>query len=190
MEEIWKDIIGYEGLYKISSFGKIIALPKSVHIKTKAGWEATRHMKEKNMSLLNSHGYLAVQLSDGKKKKRQSVHRLVGKMFVNNPLNKQEINHIDGNKSNNHYSNLEWCTRSENLYHAYSTGLRIPSQTNKSGKLHHNSKSTIQLFSNGDSKTWESMNEAAINLKLGRSNICSAIKRNGKCGGYKWKYAS
>lgn len=66
--------------------------------------------------------YVKVRIS----KKDHFVHRLVATAFLNNPENKETVNHIDGNKSNNHVSNLEWSTRSENTQHAYNTGLHKP----------------------------------------------------------------
>lgn len=66
-----------------------------------------------------SHGYLRVKLSVDGKVTRKRVHRLIAEEFLENPLNKAYVNHKDGNKLNNHFSNLEWCTASENEYHSY-----------------------------------------------------------------------
>ena len=70
--------------------------------------------------------------------KPYTIHRLVGEAFVSNENNKPEINHIDGNKTNNHYTNLEWCTRSENCQHSFDIGLQQP----KRGELNGMSKLT------------------------------------------------
>lgn len=67
-------------------------------------------------------GYVKVRIN----RKDQFVHRLVAIAYLPNPENKQTVNHIDGNKENNHVTNLEWCTRSENSQHAYDTGLKKP----------------------------------------------------------------
>ena len=74
-------------------------------------------------SLPNNHGYLYVQLYINGKHEKHLVHRLVAQAFIPNPLNKREVNHIDGCKFNNRVENLEWSTRSENNQHAYDTGL-------------------------------------------------------------------
>jgi hypothetical protein len=67
-------------------------------------------------------GYVKVRIN----RKDQFVHRLVAIAYLENLENKETVNHIDGNKENNHVNNLEWCTRSENLQHAYDTGLHKP----------------------------------------------------------------
>ena len=79
----------------------------------------------------NGNGYLYVSKQSGRKTKHYYVHRLVAEAFIENPLNKPEVNHIDGNKRNNIVENLEWCTRGENIIHAYKTGLNTPSEKQK-----------------------------------------------------------
>ena len=112
MEEIWKDIEGYEGLYQVSNLGKVKSLNYN-----KTG-------KEKELRFNNNGtGYIQVGLTKNKEHKKFLVHRLVAKTFIPNIDNKTFINHIDGNKKNNDVNNLEWCTKSENQLHAYRTGL-------------------------------------------------------------------
>jgi hypothetical protein len=76
-----------------------------------------------------NHGYLRVKLSVDGKVARKRVHRLVAEEFLENPLNKPYVNHKDGNKLNNHFSNLEWCTASENEYHSYRVLGKIQPRT-------------------------------------------------------------
>lgn len=111
--EIWKDIIGYEGLYQVSNFGNIISFKQGKRLL----------LKQEKVS-----GYLRIKLYDKSIGiKKVLTHRLVGVLFVPNPEKKPCINHLDGNKLNNHSSNIEWCTYSENNKHSYDLGLKVPS---------------------------------------------------------------
>lgn len=106
-KEIWLPVVGYEELYKVSSLGRVYS-----------------NYYNKIMRPTKCSGYLAVILRKDKIPKLKQVHRLVAEAFVENPEVKSEVNHKDGNKTNNHVDNLEWATRSENQRHAIKTGLR------------------------------------------------------------------
>lgn len=110
--EIFKDIEGFSGKYQVSNKGRI----KSFHISDKG-----RIMKPEE----RNKKYLCIGLRLNMNKKNYVIHRLVANAFIDNPENKSQINHKDGNKLNNHTENLEWCTHSENMKHAFSTGLSI-----------------------------------------------------------------
>lgn len=114
--EQWKDVLGYEGIYQVSSAGNIKRLPIILH---------SRFYKEKLLTICHNTGtgYDFVCLRKNDYDKNFSVHRLVAQAFIPNPNNYSEVNHIDGNKQNNSVDNLEWCTRSENLKHALDIGL-------------------------------------------------------------------
>lgn len=88
-----------------------------------------REGSDKDRSVRDKRGYLAVDLYDGGKRSTERVHRLVAEAFVPNPDNKPEVNHKDGNKHNNNASNLEWVTSKENCRHAWSQGLMKPSRS-------------------------------------------------------------
>lgn len=116
MEEVWKDIPGYEGLYQVSNFGKIKALPKiKITPDGRVGKTKEIILKEND----NNFGYKSVSLSKNCKKTRFRIHRLVAEAFLENPNNYKEVNHKDENKSNNNVNNLEWCTRSYNAKYFY-----------------------------------------------------------------------
>jgi len=147
--EIWKDITGYNGFYQISNFGRVKSF-----------------FKDKKGVILKTHptrlGYININL----KNKNLSIHRLVAFAFVKNIdcKTKKEVNHFDGNKANNHFTNLKWCTRSENTKHAWDTGLREA----KTGDDHHNSKlSKIQVL-----KIRELKNQKTQRQKAEMFDVC------------------
>lgn len=109
MQEVWKDISDFEGLYQVSNLGRV----KSFRRSTKHRWESEYILKP---SLANN-GYYQVTLYDNTHKRKFSVHRLVATAFIPNPDNLPMVNHKDENRLNNEVSNLEWCTaRYNNLY--------------------------------------------------------------------------
>lgn len=115
--ETWKDIKDYEGLYQVSDYGRVKSLPR----------QGTQTKEERILKPEKTKkGYLQVHLCKNGKVKVFRVNRLVAIAFVPNPENKPEVNHKDTNKENNHASNLEWNTRSENQLHAYKTGIQRP----------------------------------------------------------------
>lgn len=124
-EAITRDVVGYEGLYTIDIFGNVI--------KTKNGQVVSQQK--------NKFGYMNVSLGKDGKQKQYKVHRLIAEAFIPNPQNKPQVNHIDGNKSNNVVWNLEWVTCKENVAHAYTVGLTkhgIPVRVVESGKEYKN----------------------------------------------------
>lgn len=125
LQEIFVPVKGYEGLYKISNFGTVKSLSRLVTGKSKHGNPNSRILPEKTKQhRLDKYGYPCLMLSKNGKKTHFTVHRLVATAFIPNPEKKAQINHIDGNKQNNHVSNLEWCTPQENVTHSVITGLK------------------------------------------------------------------
>lgn len=116
--EIWKEIKNYEGLYEISSKGRVKSLARI---------SGSCVRKERLLKLnTTKDGYSFVSLSKDSKQKSFRIHRLVAEAFIPNPDNKETVNHKDGDKSNNHIENLEWATREENIQHSYDLGLKKP----------------------------------------------------------------
>jgi len=118
-EEVWKDVVGYEGRYQISNAGALKSLSYHGHKRVKIRKPVCRK------------GYMVFQVHNEHGRKNIFAHRLVALHFIPNPHNKPFVNHIDGNKANNHYTNLEWCTQSENAQHAYAIGLINPYNANR-----------------------------------------------------------
>lgn len=131
-EEVWKPVVGYEGLYEVSNKGRIKSLKRSTV--TKEGWVQNVHggiCKQKD----TRDGYKEVTLFKNGKPKSIRTHRLVAFAFLGKPTDdRTEVNHKDGNKKNNSVSNLEWVTSSENQLHAYRMGLQKVSGNAISGK--------------------------------------------------------
>lgn len=104
-KEIFKDIKNYEGLYQVSNLGNVKSLPKS----------DGNGYTERYLKFDKSAAYYRVSLSKNGKVKRFSVHRLVAEAFIDNPLNKEQVNHINHITTDNFVENLEWCTSVENM---------------------------------------------------------------------------
>lgn len=161
--EIWRDILGYEGLYKVSNLGNVKSLEK---------WRNNGNggyiQKEKILLQSNtSTGYKKIELTKGGKKKSFKIHRLVAIAYIHNPKNKPSVNHINGNPIDNNVSNLEWCTQRENMLHAYDIGLNKRNVINK------------ELLKNMYYNQNKSMNNIAIELGLTKSIVSNNMKRYG-----------
>lgn len=199
MEEIWKDIEGYEGFYQVSNLGRIKSLEKNIKRISPKGNEYTVKYPEKMLKQYGNHrGYLITQLSKSGKSESCLVHRIVAQAFIPNYEDKAQINHKNCNKQDNRIENLEWVTNNENRLHAMKNGLC----KGLKGKENPNSKKVNQYDLNGKLlKQWECMSDIARYYKVKNvSNIsecCKRRKRKDKNGkeyysktayGYIWRY--
>lgn len=175
MEEIWKTIKGFEN-YKVSNTGKVYSLAKNKVMKP---W------------IVNS-GYYVLTLVDSRVSKHMSVHRLVAKAFIPNPLNKEQVNHIDGNKLNNNVDNLEWTTPSENVNHNKVLG-RLDTHTARAKLSNVQSKAVNQLdIETGKViATYNTIREASkvTGSQDGKITMVCQGKRKSH-NGYSWEYVS
>jgi hypothetical protein len=134
MEEVWKDIEGYEGYYQVSNLGRVRSLDRIVPHKI------YKFMNAKGKILCPGKvgvGYYTVALCNNSKPKSMFIHRLVAEAFISKTSKTNDVNHKNGIKTDNRLENLEWCTRSENTLHAFTIGLK-----SHVGELHNLSKLT------------------------------------------------
>ena len=163
-KEEWKAIPGYEGLYEVSSEGKVRSL----------NYRGTGKVRVLKLSV-NRYGYLQVHLCKEGKVKNYRVNRLVAQAFIPNPNNLPEVNHIDEIKTNNRVENLEWCDRQYNM--SYGTG------NERAGKAHR--KPVICLETG---QVFSSLTEAALYIGYSQGSLSTAIIKGYKAKGYHWIY--
>ena len=186
MEEVWKDVVGYEGLYQVSNFGNVKSL----------NWKNTGTQKELWLKPHN-RGYYQVELAKDGKKKCFMVHRLVAVAFVSNPNGFPQVNHKDENKRNNCAENLEWCSQSYNTIYSLK---RHPERNAKNGghrkgcrfKGANSDKHIIQLTQDGELvKEWICSRDIFLETGMSDWSISECCRGNRKTAyGYKWQYAS
>ena len=176
MNEIWKDIDEFEGLYQISNLGNVKSLNYN-----RTGKE--RILKPGN----NGCGYLFVILYKNGKLKHFTIHRLVANAFLENPDNKSDVNHKDEDKTNNNVDNLEWMTSKENNNY----GTRNERMAKSLINHHKKSKSVLQFTKNVEFiKEWPSTMQIERELGFANSAISECCNEKRKSAyGYIWKFA-
>lgn len=162
---IWKNIRDFPN-YDINNLGQI-RNNKSGYIKKPS---------------ISKRGYSVVSLQNNWKQYLKTIHRLIAIAFIDNPYNKPEINHIDGDKTNYKLTNLEWCTTQENNIHMRKTGLHT-SDGDKQVAQYDKNWNLIKIY--------KSVSAASRELNLNRANICNVCRGNTRLktvGGYYWRY--
>lgn len=186
--EIWKDIIGFEGLYQVSNLGRVKSLQRIVSC-----GKGDRVVKER-IKRISKHnmGYEVYNLFKNGKCYPHLRHRLIAVHFIPNPKNLPEINHKNGNKKDNSIENLEWCSYSRNLKHAYEIGLRQkrPPLLGKLGAEHPLSKPIAQYNPIGEFiKVWACSKDVWRELGYDHNGIRNCANGRLKTShGFKWKF--
>ena len=169
MKEQWKTIEGYPK-YQVSNLGRVKSL------------SYMRTGRENVLSLKQTRcGYMAFWLYRDGKRKMPLVHRLVAKAFLENPNNLPQVNHKDGDKTNNRVSNLEWCSQSENEKHAFITGLKRK-PTNRFKVCQYDTSGNLI-------KLWDSAKAVKLALGISKTQIGKCARGEQKTShGFIWKY--
>ena len=180
--EQWKDVVGFEGKYMVSSFGRVASLSFTI--------EAGRlhYARKQHLMSLTTHsnGYVATSLNYAKNKsKPMKIHRLVAAAFLPNPHNYPVVNHKDENKANNNVNNLEWCTVRHNIL--YGTGAQRSLATRIAKRCCY--KPVAKLDANKNIiQQYDGLSYAANDVHRDYSAITFAINHNSKCAGFYWKF--
>lgn len=178
MQEEWRYVKGYEGMYLVSNFGNVKSLDRPISCKGRKDKLRIISGKMKKPTL-NDKGYLKVTLFKNGHGKTREIQRIVAETFIPNPMNKPQVNHIDGNKTNNCVDNLEWATSHENMWHSANV-------------LKNALKAVDQYDLKGNYiATYESAIDAARKNHIKPCSISNVIYgRRNKAGGYVWKMTS
>ena len=186
---LFKDIPFTDGKYSIDEYGNVKRNPKPSKVRKDRG------VKERILKpWKNNKGYLLVDLRIDNKTERFLVHRLVATVFIENPKGYPLVNHKDSNPENNHVSNLEWCTHSQNNKHGYDFGnrvltdIQIESRRKPKPYLHKKvvqlDKDTLEVIA-----TYNSVTEASKLTGYNLSAIANCCRgRNNISYGFKWQY--
>lgn len=166
--EIWKPIKGYEGYYEASNLGNIKSLPRNGTIKTEKTLKGG----------IDLGGYKIHNLAKSGKYSTKLSHRLIAISFIPNPNNLLEVNHINGVKTDNRVENLEWCTREENMKHAFEKGLNSSNFKDLKlfGKDNPNAKKIICIHQEGTEIEYDSLTDASKKELVSITSIANNLK--------------
>lgn len=185
--EIWKNVTlkGFEKHYQVSNLGKVRSIPQIDRDHIGRPFDGRIRISE-----LYGGNYKHITLSVYGKRRTINIHKLVALAFISNPLNKPQVNHKDGIKTNNNANNLEWVTASENRKHSFDVLGKVGVNKNRFGILSHHNKRVNQYNKNGTFITsYYSLEYAGKMTNITSSSICKALKGIiQSAGGFTWKY--
>jgi len=166
-KEEWKDVVGFEGFYQVSSKGRVRSMSRTV-IRSN-GTKQTFKSKIYAIHKSSTTFYPMVTISKNGKSFRRTVHSMECEAFIPNPKNKKYVNHKDGIRWNNELDNLEWSTPSENNFHAY---RELNKQAATKGKIPFNA---VKVFCTLTGKIYETCEAASFNTKYSKSRFSAMI---------------
>ncbi len=181
MTEEWRDVVGYEGLYQVSSSARVRSLDRVIRpLDGKVPYVFKGRVLK---PYPRKHGYYTVNLCRDSIACTDTVHRLFAQAFIPNPLGLPEVNHKDGDGFNNSRDNLEWVTHRQNIQHAVDTGLLLPLRGSENGRTKLTLSQVIQIkqrLKSGDG----SQNQMAAEYGVSRGAIMAIHY------GYSWRHVS
>lgn len=188
MKEIWKWIYGYENMYQVSNFGRVRSVDRYVYCEVSPN--KLQHIYGKVLKQGTNHkGYPIVYLSKDGKQKTITVHRLVALTFIENPLNLPQVNHIDGDKTNNQVNNLEWCDNSYNQIHAHKTGLFPKYEDTIGWGRPARAVAMFDLNTGEILRTFDTLASVKRETGINQFNVRSVcVGDRHHAGGYGWKF--
>ena len=181
--EVWKDVVGYEGLYQVSDRGNVRSVIRKDSIGRKCGGRILKLIP-------NANGYIRVGLCKNGIRKKKHIHRLVAEAFIPNPNSFPQVNHKDEVKDNNNVENLEWCTGKYNINYGTSIERSVKARSKKVRAVNIKTGEVIRFKSTAEAER--------KGYSRGRvSDACRGLYRNGNgkligggnlYKGHKWYY--
>ena len=182
--EVWKDVVGYEGLYEVSDKGNVRSVERKDSIGRKYGRQVLKPIN-------NGLGYLRVKLYKGGTRKNKLVHRLVAEAFIPNPENSPQVNHVDEVKDNNKVQNLEWCDSRYNSNHGTRNERTAQAQSKKVRAVNAKTGEVVEFNSTQDAgrKGYSSSKVSAACRGVYKTVTGKLVGGDGRTyKGFRWSY--
>ena len=194
MAEIWKDVVGYEGLYEVSDLGRVRSKDRVTIQNNNGKYTSTKYKGKMLKGRSDPRGYIRVHISKDGKSKAVSIHRIVASAFCDKPEGCDIVNHLDNDPSNNFANNLEWTTYKGNMQWATKQGrMHYKPENLKKAQISRN-KAVIATDEQGNEHHFESQSIAAktLGIEKTRGHIAAGCRKERgykTVGGYSWRYA-